>query len=86
MNLVCAYCGVRFPDRAVRSPGRLHALEHRTWGVFAATLVLPIVGLIAGVLLVLDPGASRRSAGRLWLIAGLGSGGVHAIVWTWWLG
>lgn len=82
MNLICAYCGVQFVDdhqtASRRAPARSAAC---TWGIFAAALVLPIVGLIAGAAYATHAGRSQRSAGRLWLIAGLCSSLVYLIVW-----
>lgn len=78
MNSVCAYCGVRFTERTARSPS---GLEQYRRPLFVAALLLPIVGLVAGLLFIRDASAARRSAGRLWLIAGVFSSLVYAIVW-----
>jgi hypothetical protein len=81
MNLVCAYCGYPLGEDLVAvphgepTPSRVH-----TWGVFAAALLLPVVGLLAGSACLKDAYAARRAACLLWLIAGLCSSLVYVAV------
>jgi hypothetical protein len=81
MNVICAYCGVQFAeDRlAIFQDEDAIAAEHK-WGVFVTALLLPVVGLVAGCSYIASADRSKRSTGRLWLIAGLCSSAVYAAV------
>jgi hypothetical protein len=80
MNLICAYCGVVFTDRGTVLRSDDWFSGQRKWGVFAAAFLLPIVGLVAGLAHVMNANESKRSAGRLWLIAALCSGLVYMVL------
>ena len=82
MNLVCAYCGVNFTDRGAISGDDSLFSGARKWCVLVAALLLPFVGVVAGVPYVMSDNATKRSAGRLWLIAGLCSSLVYV---GWWM-
>jgi hypothetical protein len=81
MNRVCAYCGARFlvssMTTARRKRGPSDALK---WGIFAAAIVLPIVGLIPGLAYAHDRDRAHRSAARLWLAAGLCSALIYMLL------
>jgi hypothetical protein len=79
MNLICAYCGVPFVDRR-SSRGYLFSGQHK-WAIFVAALLFPVVGLVAGGLCVGSASTIKRSAGRLWLIAGLCSSIAYVVAW-----
>ena len=85
MNLVCAYCRVPFlADRisVVRSSDV--PSERLTWGVFAAALAVPLVGVIAGLRYVDRRKPAQRCAARMWLCAALCSSLLYIIALTRW--
>ena len=85
MNLVCAYCRVPFmADRVtvVRSADVPSA--RLTWGVFAAALAVPLVGVIAGLGYVSRRNPARRWAARMWLCAALCSSLLYIFALTRW--
>jgi len=47
-------------------------------GISAATLVIPLVGLIMGVIYWRDPDAKKKSLGKLWFFLGV----AMSLVWT----
>ena len=81
MNLICAYCGVPFIDSGRGSTGKYLFSGQHKWAIFVAALLFPIVGLVAGGACVLGANEAKRSAGRLWLIAGLCSTIAYVIAW-----
>ncbi len=46
-------------------------------GMLAASIVVPIVGIVVGVVFLLDANPEKKAAGKLWLIVGI----VAAVVW-----
>ena len=81
MNRICAYCGARFPRLTMttsrRRRGPPDALK---WGIFAAAIVVPVMGLVPGLAYARDPDPAHRSAARLWLLAGLCSTLIYVLV------
>ena len=83
----CGKCGAAFlaapasqanravPDAAkdagVISPGMKN-------GMIAASIILPIVGIVVGIIYLLDANPEKKEAGKLWLIIGI----VAAVIWT----
>jgi uncharacterized membrane protein YvbJ len=47
-------------------------------GMIAASIILPIVGIVVGIIYLLDANPEKKEAGKLWLIIGI----VAAVVWT----
>lgn len=81
MNRVCAYCGARALGRSMitarRKRGPSDALK---WGVCAAAVVFPVVGLIPGLAYAHDRDRAHRAAARLWLFVGLCSTLVYLLL------
>ena len=81
MNRVCAYCGARFLEYLAtttrRTRGPSGALK---WGVFAAAVVVPLVGLVPGLAYAHDVDSAHRAAARLWLVAGLCSSLIYLLI------
>lgn len=51
---------------------------HLKWGVIVASLVLPVIGIVMGLVYLLgDASAEKKSVGKLWLIVGV----IMAVVW-----
>jgi len=81
MNLICAYCGVPFVDAGRGSKGRYLFSGQHKWAIFVAALLFPVVGLVGGGLSIFQMSAAQRSAGWLWLVAGLCSSIAYVIAW-----
>jgi len=47
-------------------------------GMIIASIILPIVGIVAGVMFLLDANPEKKAAGKLWLIIGI----VFAVIWA----
>jgi uncharacterized membrane protein YvbJ len=58
-------------DTGVISPGMKN-------GMIAASIILPIVGIVVGIIYLLDANPEKKEAGKLWLIIGI----VAAVIWT----
>lgn len=51
--------------------------QMKTW-MMVASIVLPIVGIVVGIVYLLDDNPEKKEAGKLWLIVGI----IAAVVWT----
>jgi hypothetical protein len=40
------------------------------WGIAALTVVIPLIGLIMGIIYMKDANPDKKAAGKLWLIVG----------------
>ena len=49
-------------------------------GVLAATVFLPIIGIIMGIIYLLKDHPEEKKAGKMWLIVGIGIGVLNAIL------
>ena len=47
-------------------------------GMLVASIVIPIVGIVAGIIFLLDKNPEKKAAGKLWLIVGI----IAAVVWA----
>lgn len=68
----CSSCGRVVPSGVAVTPDA-DGVGSRTlrWTVFAATLLVPVVGIVMGALYALDPRTPQRALGRWWLGLGL---------------
>jgi hypothetical protein len=81
MNRFCAYCGSAFSEDLTAAPRDRQVVSRSVmWAGFAISVVLPVVGVIIGVAYLLDGADAKVAAGRLWLITGLCSSVVFALV------
>ena len=86
MNLVCAYCRVPFmADRVAVVRCEDMPSAQVLWGVFAAALVVPLVGVVAGFRCIASGNPARRCAGRMCLCAALCSSLLYIIALTRWV-
>jgi uncharacterized membrane protein YvbJ len=51
-------------------------------GVLVGSLFLPIVGIVMGIVYLLDANAEKKATGKLWLIVSVIAGLVWALVWN----
>jgi hypothetical protein len=58
-------------DTGVITPGMKN-------GMIAASIILPIVGIVVGIIYMLDANPQKKEAGKLWLIIGI----VAGVIWT----
>jgi uncharacterized membrane protein YvbJ len=58
-------------DTGVVSPGM-------KTGMIIASIVLPLLGIIMGIIYLMDANPEKKAAGKLWLIIGI----VAAVVWS----
>jgi hypothetical protein len=78
----CSGCGVAVASGvAVVDPAAIS--NAKRWGVFAATLLLPLIGVAMGTLYIVDARDEQRALGRLWLIAGVALTLVYAALLAW---
>ena len=47
-------------------------------GMIVASIIVPIVGIVAGVIFLLDANPEKKAAGKLWLTIGI----IAAVVWV----
>lgn len=47
-------------------------------GMIIASIVLPLIGIIMGIVYLMDPNPEKKQAGKLWLIIGI----IAAVVWS----
>jgi hypothetical protein len=68
----CSGCGGTVPSGvAVERPHDARCTAQLKWGVLAATLVVPVVGMVMGGVFVVDARTEQRAMGRLWLVTGV---------------
>jgi uncharacterized membrane protein YvbJ len=58
-------------DTGVITPGMKN-------GMIAASIFLPVVGIVVGIIYMLDANPEKKEAGKLWLIIGV----VALVIWT----
>lgn len=49
----------------------------KTW-MLVASIVLPLVGIVVGIVYLLDENPEKKAAGKLWLIVGI----VAMVIWS----
>ncbi len=49
----------------------------KTW-MLVASIVLPVVGIVVGIVYLLDANPEKKESGKLWLIVGI----VAAVIWS----
>ena len=69
LEIACVRCGEAMP--AARASARSGLSIRVIWAVWIAAIALPPVGWIAGLVAVTDAHPRTRTAGRMWLLAGL---------------
>ena len=47
-------------------------------GMLIASIVLPLIGIVMGIIYLVDDNPEKKQAGKLWLIVGI----VAAVVWS----
>lgn len=47
-------------------------------GMLVASIILPVIGIVVGIVYLLDANPAKKEAGKLWLIVGI----VAAVVWA----
>lgn len=47
-------------------------------GMIVASIVLPLIGIVMGIIYMMDANPEKKQAGKLWLIIGI----VAAVVWS----
>lgn len=47
-------------------------------GMIVASIVVPLIGIVAGIIFLLDANPEKKAAGKLWLIIGIAA----AVLWT----
>jgi len=81
MNRVCAYCGARFPRLSMTTlRGRRGPSDALKWTVFAAAVVVPVIGLVPGLAYAHNEDRAHRAVARLWLITGVCSALIYLAV------
>lgn len=52
--------------------------EGMKWGILIATIIIPIIGIVLGIIYMQDISPEKKSAGKLWLYGGL----IMAVIYT----
>ena len=81
----CAKCGksLQFANPAdnsqsnFNSGGKPTVSEGMKWGILIATVFIPIIGIVMGIIYLQDPNPEKKAAGKLWLYGG----GIMAFVY-----
>lgn len=63
------------PDTAKGTGAVTPAMKN---GMIVGSIILPIVGIVVGIIYLLDDNPEKKEAGKLWLIIGI----IAAVVWT----
>lgn len=83
----CAKCGASLRPQPEASPIPLsHQPETAAavsngmkWGIAAGTIILPILGIIMGIIYLRDANLEKKAAGKLWLWIGIVMGILNLI-------
>ncbi len=67
------------PDPAMGEPIK----PELKWGVVVGTVLIPLVGIIMGIIFMVDANASpeKKEVGKLWLMVGIGAIVLQTICW-----
>lgn len=76
VEIACVRCGVAMP--APRTSAGRGISSQAVWAIWLLALALPPLGWIAGLIAVTDDHSRVRTAGRMWLVAGLFSSFAYA--------
>jgi len=68
LNGLCPACA---PAAGAFTPIRPVSAELK-WGVFVATLFIPLIGIVMGGIYAADHFAPKKAVGHLWLFTGIG--------------
>jgi uncharacterized membrane protein YvbJ len=47
-----------------------------------ASIIIPLVGVIMGLIYMADPNPSKKAAGKIWLIVGIGASLVYCLLFA----
>jgi uncharacterized membrane protein YvbJ len=69
----CAKCGgsLQLKSQNHKNSENPTVSEAMKWGMLIATIFIPIIGIVAGILYMQDSNLEKKSVGKLWLYAGL---------------
>lgn len=74
----CGSCGGSLPSsNTSNTPQANLQVEGKTvseglkWGILIASFFIPIIGIVVGIIFMQDANPEKKSAGKLWLYAGL---------------
>lgn len=62
---------------AMPKPAPTSVSDGLKWGIFAATILIPVLGVVMGVIYLADANSDKKAVGRLWVI----TGGIVALLW-----
>lgn len=69
----CAKCGATLRGVPHSPPGTAPVVSNgMKWGITAGTVVLPLLGLVMGVIYMRDADLEKKAVGKLWLSVGIG--------------
>jgi hypothetical protein len=80
----CSGCGERVASGVAvvaRDPAAISNTIR--WGIFAATAILPVVGVAMGAMYVVDARVEQKRLGVQWLVAGIAFTLVYAALLAW---
>jgi len=82
----CGKCGAAIAATAAPKPVHVEpgakdtgvvSQTMKTW-MLVASIVLPVVGIVVGIVYLLDANPEKKESGKLWLIVGI----VAAVIWS----
>ena len=83
----CGKCGAAIAVAATPNPAHVEpgaakdsavvSQTMKTW-MLVASIVLPVVGIVVGIVYLLDANPEKKESGKLWLIVGI----VAAVIWS----
>lgn len=69
----CGKCGEALPIKDIVKGGEVVSDKMKI-GISILSVIIPLVGIIMGILYLKDPNPEKKSAGKLWLWIGIGAG------------
>jgi hypothetical protein len=80
----CRGCGMAVPSGVAvlgRDPAAISTLLR--WGVLAATVAVPLVGVIMGAIYLVDARVQQKALGQIWFVVGAVLTLVYALLVAW---
>ena len=76
----CAKCGTVLQTPDLASGTNPAVTDGLKWGIVIGAVIIPLIGIIMGVIFLNDTNPEKKAVGKLWIWTGLGAGLVYALM------
>ena len=68
------------PEAGAVAAGKPAVTNELKWGIVAGSVLLPLVGIVMGIVYWMDANPEKKAVGKLWLWTGIGLGILYALM------